>query len=243
MDSEIFMARVEDTAQIAERTNKPKHFGFLTAEQAVAVSARLKNRGVKFGLFGGYEGASRVVLGCFPDWADEKYPISAVTFTYRKSDSLSHRDFLGSLMGLGITRESVGDILVGDGKTVVFLLNDILKYVTEQITKIGRVGVSVTVGIPDDLPKGESLESFRTTVASPRLDCVIASLCNFSRNAANEKIVQSMVTVNSFVVEKPTVMINSGDIISVRGKGKFIIGQIGDKTRKDRVVVEYKKYI
>lgn len=243
MDSEIFIARVDDTAQIAERTNKPKFFGFLTAEQAVAVSARLKNRGVKFGLFGGYDNASRVVLGCFPDWADEEYPITAVTFNYRKSDSLSHRDFLGSLMGLGLKRESVGDILIGEGQTVVFILNDILKYVTEQITKIGRVGVSVTVGLPKSLPKGETLEEFRTTVASERLDCVIAALCNFSRNAAAEKIVQSLVTVNSFVIEKPTYTINSGDIISVRGKGKFIIGQIGAKTRKDRVIVEYKKYI
>ena len=195
MDSEIFIARVDDTAQIAERTSRPKFFGFLTAEQAVAVESRLKNRGVKFGLFGGYDNAQRVILGCFPEWADEEYPITAVTFTYRKSDVLSHRDFLGSLMGLGITRESVGDILVGDGQTVVFLLNDILKYVTEQITKIGRVGVNITVGIPDELPCGDKLEEFRTTVASERLDCVIAALCNFSRNAASEKIIQSMVTV------------------------------------------------
>ena len=243
MDSEIFIARVDDTAQIAERTQKPKFLGFLTAEQAVAVSSRLKNRGVKFGLWGGYDDAQRVVLGCFPDWADEEYPVSCVTFTYRKSDALSHRDFLGSLMGLGLKRESVGDILVGEGKTVVFLLNDILKYVTEQVTKIGRVGVNISVGFPECLPQGEKLEEFRTTVASERLDCVIAALCNFSRNAASEKIIQSMVTVNSFVVEKPTHTINTGDIISVRGKGKFIIGQIGLKTRKDRDVVEYKKYI
>lgn len=243
MDSDIFIARIDDTTQIAERTNKPKFFGFLTAEQAVAVKERLKNRGVKFGLFGGYENAERVVLGCFPDWADEEYPVSAVTFTYRKSDSLSHRDFLGSLMGLGLTRESVGDILVGEGKTVVFLLNDILKYVTEQITKIGKVGVIISLDAPEDLPCGDKLEEFRTTVASERLDCVIASLCNFSRNMATEKIIASMVTVNSFVALKPTQTINSGDIISVRGKGKFIIGQIGEKTRKDRVIVEYKKYV
>lgn len=243
MESELFTARIDDTADIAERTQKCKYLGFLTPEQGSAATLRLKNRNVRFGLYGGYDGAQRVMLGCFPDWAQEEYPITAVTFTYRKTDTLSHRDFLGSLMALGLKRESVGDILVGEGKAVVFLSSDIADYVMAQIEKIGRVGVTLTLGVSGELPQSGKLEDFSVTVASARLDCVVAALCGLSRTAAAEKIIQSQVTVNSFVTEKITLAVSEGDIISVRGKGKFIIGSLKNRTRKNRLVLEFKKYM
>ena len=240
----MFLARVDDTADIAERASKCKYLGFLSPEQAVAAEKRLKNRSVNFGFFGGYDGADRVMLGCFPDWAEgDEYPIKAVTFNYRKSDALTHRDFLGSLMGLGITRESVGDILVSEGRSVAFLSEDIADYVIKQVSKIGRVGVTVSLGFEGELPERGTLADFSDTVASVRLDCIVAALGNMSRNEANEKIVSGFVSVNSFVTEKITHTVNEGDIITVRGKGKFIIASLDGRTRKNRVVLNYKKYV
>jgi len=244
MESDLLLPRIDDTADIAERTNRCKYLGFLSPEQAAAAEKRLKNRSVRFGFFGGYENAQRVMLGCFPDWASgEEYPITAITFKYRKSDTPTHRDFLGSLMGLGLTRESVGDILVGEGKTVVFLSEDIADYVVKQIEKIGKVGVVVSLGVEGDLPESGKLADFTDTVASLRLDCVVAALAGISRGAAVEKIESGFVTVNSFVMEKITYTVNQGDIITVRGKGKFIIDASDGKTRKNRVILEYKKYV
>ena len=244
MDSDLFLARIDDTADIAERSSKCKYLGFLSPEQAMAAEKRLKNRNVRYGFFGGYEGAQRVMLACFPDWAyGDEYPISAVTFKYRKSDSLTHRDFLGSLMGLGLTRESVGDILVGEGKAVVFLAEDICEYVISQTEKIGRTGVAAISGIEGDLPSAGSLADFTDTVASCRLDCITAALAGISRGDAVEKIESGFVSVNSFVTEKITSTVTDGDIITIRGKGKFIITSLKDKTRKNRVVLKYKKYV
>jgi len=244
MDSSMLFARVDDTADICRRTNKCKYMGFLSGEQAVAVKNYLEKRNVKFNLFGGYCGAERVMLGCFPDWAEgTEFPISAVTFKYRKIDNLSHRDFLGSLMGLGITREKVGDILIEEGRAVAFLDEDIVNFVISQLEKIGRTGVTVSLGFEGELPIGDKLTESSTTVASARLDCVVSAISGLSRGVATEKISQGLVSVNSFVTEKITYSVSEGDIITVRGKGKFIISSLDGRTRKNRVVLNYKKYI
>ena len=244
MDSDLLLARATDTADIAYKTSRPKYLGFLAPEQAVAVEKLIRNRNVRYGFFGGYEGASRVMLGCFPDWVDEEeYPVAAITFKYRKIDKLSHRDFLGSLMGLGLTRESVGDILVDDGRAVVFLSEDIADFVMKQTVKIGKVGVTAVLGVEGDLPGGSKMAEFSETVASLRLDCVVAALGNMSRGTAVEKIETGLISINSFVVEKITHLVSEGDVINIRGKGKFVIGSLEDKTRKNRVVLKYKKYV
>lgn len=244
MEADLFTARIDDTADITERTQKCKYLGFLSPEQAAAAALRLKNRGVRFAFWGGYEEAQRVMLGCFPDWADgDEFPLTAVTFKYRPADTVSHRDVLGSLMGLGFKREAVGDILIGNGYSVAFVSEDIADYIVSQLEKIGRVGVTAHVGFEGELPKSDTLADFSVTVASLRLDCVVAAIVGISRGAAAEKITQGFVSVNSFATEKITLTVNEGDIITVRGKGKFIIGSDGGTTRKNRVVLNYKKYV
>ncbi len=244
METSLLVARIEDTADICEKTQKPKFLGFLSREQSVLAQKTLAVKNVRYSLFGGYDDAERVVFGCFPDWAEElDFPITAVTFSYRRLDKLSHRDFLGSLMGLGITRESVGDILIEDGRAVVFLFTDISDYVLKQIQKIGRIGVKAEMGFSLPLPQRNKLMECSSTVASERLDCIVAAICNISRSEAALKISEGLVTVNSVVCEKVTKSIESGDILSVRGKGKFIIDAVDDRTRKNRIVLKYKKYI
>ena len=244
MESSLLFARIDDTAEICRRTNKCKYLGFLSREQSVAVKTYLEKRDVKFNLFGGYEDAERVMLGCFPEWAQsDEFPISAVTLKYRKIDNISHRDVLGSLMGLGINRESVGDILIEEGRTVVFLAEDIVKFVLSQLEKVGRTGVTVSLGFQGDLPKGDKLAELSTTVASERLDCVVSALAGVSRGIAVEKIIGGLVSVNSFVNEKITYSVSAGDIITVRGKGKFIVSSLDGRTKKNRVILNYKKYI
>lgn len=246
METEIIVPRVRDAARLCEISGIPKFVGFLTpVEAAVAVSAAAKS-GYKYEIFGGYEGAERVFFGVFPQWCAEKqqfYPIKAVTFAYRRQDKLSHRDFLGSLMSLGIKRESVGDILTEEGRAVAFLSAEILKCVLTGIEKVGSVGVTVTEGYTMPLPGGSSAKEITETVASLRLDAVVAALIGTSRAKAAELIEQKLVSVNSVVSEKGVKMVRSGDIITVRGKGRFIIDSAEDKTRKDRTIIKVKKFI
>lgn len=244
METDLLKDRVFDTANIAEKTNCPKFFGFLTEEQAIFAKRLLENQRFKFDFFGGYSEAKRVMLCCLPDWADEaEYPIVGITAVYRKTDILSHRDFLGSLMALGLKRETVGDILIEDGRAVIFLTDKAAKYVLCQVEKVGKVGVKLSLGFEEPLPKVGVLKEFTETVASERLDCVVSAVAGISRSLAVEKIEQSMVTVNSVIIEKPTRQVNEGDIISVRGKGKFIIDSVKDKTKKDRIILKYRKYV
>ena len=158
-DAHVFEAKLN--------RSKPKFFGFLSCEEAALAQKLLENRNANFCLFGGYEGAQRVMLGCLPDWCNETpFPISSVTFTYRGADELRHRDFLGALMALGITRESVGDILVEKGRTVVFFKDEVLPFVLSNVTKIGRVGVNTAIGFDEPLPLGDSLITASVTVSS-----------------------------------------------------------------------------
>ncbi len=244
MESEILTARIFDTADICNRNNIPKYLGFLSMEESVLAEHLLSKRSVSFSFYGGYDNASRKMLGCFPEWMTEySFPITPLTFTFREKDTLSHRDFLGSLMGLGIKRETVGDILIESGRAITFVTDEIADLILNEVKKVGRTGVSISRGFYGDLPKGSFLQDFSVTIASQRLDCVVAALGNFSRNTACEKIALGLVSVNSVVCEKTIKTISQGDVVTIRGKGKFIISSICDKTRKDRIVLRYQKYV
>lgn len=244
METELLTARITDTAGICERTSKPKFLGFLSPEEAVLAQRLLKNNACRTEYFGGFKDASRVMLGCFPDWQEESvFPISALSFRYRVSDELGHRDFLGSLMALGIKRETVGDILIEPGRAVVFVTDDIKEYVKTQVSKIGGTGVTVTEGFDYPLPEGDRLAEFSVTAASDRLDCVISALCGFSRAKAADAVNDGLITVNSAPALKVTKSLFSGDIITVRGKGKFIIDSLDGRSKKNRIIIKYRKYI
>ena len=244
MESELLAPRIYDIVDICNRTNKSKYLGFLSIEQMAFAQKTLEKYSVKFAFFGGYKSASRVMLGCFPDWAEEfVFPISCITFKFKKEYSLTHRDFLGALMALGITRESVGDILVEQGRAVAFLNDDIKDYVLNQITKIGRVGVVLKEGFDLPLPKESKLEEFSDTIPSNRLDCIVSSLACVSRNKASELIENGFVSVNSQIFQKNTKEVFENDVITIKGKGKFIIFSLSNKTKKQRTILKYKKYV
>lgn len=244
MDSELLTARITDTAEICRKTLKPKFLGFLSPEEAASAKHILKNTDIRTEYCGGFDGAVRVMLGCFPDWLEgSDFPIAALTFNYRKDDELKHRDFLGSLMALGIKRETVGDILTEPGRAVAFVTEDMADYIKSQITKIGRTGVTVKAGFTLPLPKGDELKAFTVTASSDRLDCVISALCGLSRAKASEAVNNGAVSVNSAQIFKITKSLSNGDVINVRSKGKYVIDSLDGRSKKDKIIIEYRKYI
>ncbi len=244
MEPDLLRDRLYDTVGICERANKPKFLGFLSVEERAFAENTVSKLNADYEFFGGFESAQRVMLGCFPLWdAEHRFPITAITAEFRRADTLAHRDILGSLMALGLKREAVGDILIEEGRAVFFVTNDTADYILTQITKFGRVGVTLKKGFAKPLPEEGKLTEFSVTVSSNRLDCVVAALIGMSRTKAVEKIEQSVVTVNSVITEKPTARIKDSDVISVRSKGKYIIDSLGEKTKKDRLILKYKKYV
>ena len=246
MEKDLLIPRIRDAVRLCDASSMPKFVGFLTPSQTAEVASYLEKQGRNFEFYGGYDNAERVYFGVYPEWCEDKtsfYPITAVTFSFRKQDILTHRDFLGALMSLGIVRESVGDILIEEGRAVVFLSNEILKCVLNGITKVKNVGVTVAEAVEFPLPEASKMKDLTATVASCRLDCIVAALINCSRGQAAEYIRDGFVSVNSLCILKTVKNVCNKDRITVRGKGKFIIDSVDDRTRKDRIVLKAKKYM
>lgn len=243
MDINLLPARIDDLKSLCEKTNSPKYIGFLSAEETAAALRRF-SLSDRYSLFGGYDGADRVIIGVMPQWCEELvFPIKAITFTYRECDLLSHRDFLGALMSLGITRESIGDILVEKGRAVVFVLDNISKFVLSQIEKVGNVGVKLSEGYTAPFPQLGKKESFSITVASMRIDCIVSSLCGISRKDATQKITDGMVQINSIGVYKTTTIAKAGDKIAIRKSGKYEVVSCDEFSKKGRIILKYNKYV
>ncbi len=244
MQSDLIAARVADLQNSVANGGAPKFLGFLSAEEAEFVK-RISKKGVEFSYFGGHMFAERLFLCVHNsdyDIKDTAYPIDALTVLFRKGDKLTHRDFLGALMSKGIKRETVGDILIEEGRAVLFVSRDISKYILEQVTLIGRVGVKIEQGFCEPLPAASQKEAQKVTVASLRLDCVVAALIGVSRDKSVKIITEGMVAVNSAVTEKATKTVVVNDKISVRGYGKFTVISTDGVTRKGRTVLVTERY-
>ncbi len=241
---DIFKARLADAIRAAV-AGEEKYVGFLTESEASEALTMAKTAGIRAYLFGGYENAERVFAAFLPEWSDIdslSFPMSAVTFSYRECDKLTHRDFLGSILALGVERNTVGDILVEDGRAVMFLANSVMPYVISQCNKVGRVGVKLTEGCELPLPACAKFKDMSFTVPSVRLDAVLAGLCRTSRGVAAGFIESKAVLLNGMVTDKVSAPVREGDKISARGQGKFLLCDISSTTKKGRTIVRAKKY-
>lgn len=200
--------------------------------------------------FGGYGDAERKMLIYLPEYLEEEYllseesPVVALEASFFQGDSLSHRDFLGALMGAGISRETVGDICVEPGRCVFFVTQGIAPYILDNLNSAGRTKLHLQrlelEGIR--LPQPE-FQSIRDTLSSLRLDSVVSSGFRIGRSLAAEYIRSGKACLNGIPCEKPDKEIHDGDKISVRGLGKIRLAQIGGKTKKDRISIVIQKYV
>lgn len=240
---ELLSAKLHDCVRAAQR--RPCYLGFLDESEAAFCRDFLSGVPAAYMMWGGYNGAERVMAGFFPDYvepSEDSFPLTALTLTYRAEDRLGHRDFLGAFMRLGIERSVVGDILVGEGRTVAFIRQEMSRYFIDNLQKIGRVGVKLTEGYNEPLPVIREYKDISGVVASQRLDCIAALLCRTSREKAARLITSGAVMVNHQEVLAVDRRLEEQDIISVRGHGKFILDSFGPLTGKGRLTVKCRKY-
>lgn len=244
-DPAIVEARIREALRNAAARNKPCFVGFLDLQQAARARELAAKAPVATGCWGGYEDAQRVVFGAFPDYLEPDpmyYPVAALEVRFRRSASLTHRDVLGSLMALGIERDTVGDLLLEAGRAVLFVREELAAHIAQQLTRIGGEGVSAEVAEQPILPPPKPLIPLSSTIASPRLDCVIAVLAGCGRTAAAEQIIRGNVTCNGRISTSVSEETEDGDIITIRGEGKFRIEAIGPQTKKGRLAFRAGKY-
>lgn len=244
-DDKQLVAQLNDGIDLCLTRQKPYFMPFMSErKQAVLFSELKKAYFDNYLFFGGYGNSERKMLGLFFDEpCEDCFPISAVEFSFRKCDKLTHRDFLGALMSLGIERETVGDILVEDGRAVVFVKTELSDYIMSQISKVGSVGVKVDDADLSKLPQGIGFEEKTYIVSSLRLDNIVAAVCRLSREKTRTVIMADSVCVNFEETKNVSLNLKEDDVFTIRGKGKFVLKSILGTTGKGRIrisVIHYK---
>ena len=200
--------------------------------------------------FGGYADAERKMLVYLPEYLDEDSlyeedaPLACLRASFFEGDSLSHRDFLGALMGAGIARETVGDICVGKGNCDFFVTAEIAPYILRNFTSAGRTKLHMeSIPLRDaSIPEPE-IKEIRDTLASLRLDSVISSGFRIGRSLAAQYVSAGKAAIDGLPCEKPDKTVSEGCRISVRGLGKIKLAAVNGKTKKDRISVTIHRYV
>lgn len=240
----LFCSKLDDAVELCLTRQKPYFFSFMSERKQIVAKNYLKSVCFdNYAFFGGYENSERKVLGLFFDEPSEDYfPVSPIAFKFRKCDKLSHRDFLGALMSLGIEREAVGDILIEDGRCVTFVKSELKDYITSQIFKIGNVGINFDTYNSVNLPCGRGLEEQSYIVSSLRLDNVVAAITGLSREKTKTLILSGCVGVNFVPEQNVSRIIKIDTTLTIRGRGKFILNDISGKTKKGRIKISVLHY-
>ena len=244
-EQELFEARISDCVRLGEK--RPSFLGFLDLSERAEAERYLRHiHAVNWMFFGGWSEAERVILGVFPDYLEPDemlFPLTGLTLRYRKQDILTHRDFLGSFMAQGVIRASIGDILIEEGRAVLFVKTELASHFASQISKIGKVGVQITEGVIEPLPVAHSFQPIGGVIASERLDCFVAFLSSSGREKAAQMISGGYVSVNHRETTSVSEKVNEGDVISIRRHGRFIVDALGPRTKKGRLSIKCRKYI
>ncbi len=243
----LLQARIADAARLARAGKRARFVGFLDDHEARVAAKIVEREGFSNTAFwGGHEEAERVFFGAFPDFTEpeeDAFPLCALTARYRPQDTLTHRDFLGALIHLGVERAALGDILVEEGRCVLFCREEISGFLCSQVEKIGGAGVRLAPGAREPYPPAHRFSPFSAVVASPRLDCAVAAAAGISREKAAALIRSKQVAVNHEDAFAPDAAVREGDILSVRGKGRFVVDRVGPETKKGKICLAGRKYI
>lgn len=245
------MAKLLDKRAITETRDLPACSGFLSPEErGIAEGLLQKLPPVKTLFFGGFEGAQRQICAFLPSWmtqedwlCEDVCPICAIEVAVPSMSDLSHRDYLGSLMSLGISREKFGDILRLEHGCHLLLLREVFPVVCSQWEKVGRYPVKQNPLALSDLTfETPKVHRLRDTVASLRLDGVVAAGFSVSRGRAAELISAGRVLRNHQLCDKTDQTVEPGDVFSCRGMGKFVLAQAEGKSKKGRIIIELDRY-
>ncbi len=249
-EERILLSHLLDLLQRSRDRGIPAESGFLRpGEQQLALQL-LQRQGVRdgFAFWGGYPQAERKKLLFLPDWAadapEDYASIACLQGEFFQEESLSHRDVLGSLMGLGVARDTVGDLLLTPGRVQVCVEESVAPFLLQSWESAGRVKLRVHSIEANQLqPPQPQLQQRRDTVASLRLDAVAAVGFSISRSKAAQLIESGRLLLNDRECCKSDAPVKQGDIFSIRGLGKCCLAEVGGQSKKGRTGVVVHRYV
>ena len=262
MEKELLLKRAGELAGRAYQNGYVTHTDFLTEGErmdflsAAAGGKRLNTgvyKGVEWVLHGGWEEAERSVLYFLPDYMDaedflrqqDEEPeavscLSITPVTRRFAEPLTHRDYLGALMNLGIERDRIGDILTGDEQAYAFVLADNADMICRELIRVRRTSVTCLRVAPRQCGVRSEYEEKEGSVSSERLDAILAMVYHLARGRAQELIEHELVMIDGKPAFSGGYDLKPGSRVSVRGYGKFQYLGVGNQTKKGRFYARVK---
>ena len=247
-EERIILARALDQMDRAANRSIPCATQFLSPAQRAALEPVLAASGHPKHLFhGGFE---RTVCVFLPDWQEPgdwtaDGDLSAVEAAYPFTGAgLTHRDLLGGLMGIGLTREKVGDILVNEASAQIVCLKETAPIILSQFDQAGRYRLKLKeIPLTGLTPAPAQVKVIHDTVAALRLDAVLASGFSLARSKAADAITGGRVSLNHRECLKPDKPVEEGDVLTCRGLGKCVVKTVGGQSRKGRIIIEIERYL
>ena len=254
-EDRILLSQILDKIEMAEKKDQIQYTDFLDMYQvALAKTFMKKIEFENYILYGGFENAERNVLIIYP----EKYNMSMVEKNYSKiikvirislgdeeKGKYSHRNYLGGIVKLGMKREKVGDILVSDDGADILVKDESTETLKQELGTLTRFeNAEIDIVELKELKEQEiKVEELNIIVPSLRLDNFVSDLARTSRSKAVQIIDSERVFINGQNETKASKQVKLGDVITIRGKGRFIVKEFGGNTRSGRTVVKVEKYV
>ncbi len=240
-------------AELFRRSDSAPYFIFTDflglSEQAIFHSVKREFPRARYTLFGGTAGAERV-MARFGDEEElgysQPFPILTLKIepvNMKFAENLTHRDFLGSILGLGIERSTIGDIIIRDKVGFAFVKEDIAPYITDSLSRVRRTDVRISVA--QELPEGELYKTERRKLQAvgERVDALISKLFGISREDSLALFKKGLVFADGRAIASASYVPKEGELISARGYGRFIYRGYESLTRKGKLNIEVDVYI
>lgn len=263
-EREVLRGRIRDLWNRTRQGDYLNHTGFLSldlqsyARQVIREDKILTGSGSgPYCVFnGGYEEADRQMLFFVPSYMSEEELAAEIAagegaFTCVRiaavrsgfTEPPTHRDYLGSLMNIGITREQIGDIVCRDDEAFVFAVRETAPFICGEITRVRHTTVTAEIIAPSECPSIVSTRPESGSVSSERVDCLTAQVFHLSRSQAQRLIEQEKVFADGRIITSSSYIPAPGEQISVRGYGKFKYLGADGRTRKGRLIARYERYV
>lgn len=248
-EDRILLAKLWDKIQAGMQRDIPSNTCFLSLrEQEMARFLFGEAEGLIN--FGGFADAERKMICYLPEYLEQDWlyeegsPVSCLRATFYQQQDPSHRDFLGALMGCGISRESVGDICISRGSCDFFVTSEVAPYLLQSFTGAGRVKIQLSqIPLRNAQIPAPKVKEIRDTLASIRLDAVISSGFRIGRSQAAQYVGSGKVSIDGLPCEKPDRAVPEGACVSVRGLGKIKLYSVNGQTKKGRISVLIHQYV
>ena len=253
-EDKLLVSKLLDRINDRDTRNKIAVTDFLNIHEKAVVKEVLKNENIEGYIFeGGFPEAERELLILYPNKLEEEYIktiidqyIKIIRITLPKyNEAYTHREYLGGIMKLGIKREKIGDIIVSKSGADILVLTDISDFLLNDLPNLTRFSkAKIELKNINELKQEPAqIEELSIIVPSYRIDAIVGEVLRISRNKTSDIIDEERVFLNGSICKKGSKSVKIGDKITVRGKGRFEIGEELGSTKKDNIRIKVLKYV